>query len=25
LKKNCREPDGESWPKISHIRWKSFY
>jgi hypothetical protein len=25
LKKNCREPDGESWPKISHIRWKTFY
>jgi hypothetical protein len=24
LKKNCREPDGESWPKISHIRWKTF-
>ena len=22
LKENCREPDGESWPKISHIRWK---
>jgi len=22
LKKNCREPDGESWPKILHIRWK---
>jgi len=25
LKKNCREPDGESWPQISHIRWKHFY
>jgi len=25
LKKNCREPDGESWPRISHIRWKHFY
>jgi hypothetical protein len=24
LKKNCREPDGESWPKISHIRLKDF-
>ncbi|OQU78670.1 hypothetical protein SORBI_3008G027400 [Sorghum bicolor] len=24
LKKNCREPDGESWPQISHIRWKHF-
>jgi hypothetical protein len=24
LKKNCQEPDGESWPKISHVRWKSF-
>ncbi|PWZ43726.1 putative disease resistance protein [Zea mays] len=22
LKKNCQEPDGESWPKISHLRWK---
>ncbi|TVU34882.1 hypothetical protein EJB05_16737, partial [Eragrostis curvula] len=22
LKNNCRAPDGESWPKISHIRWK---
>ncbi|AQK39051.1 Rust resistance-like protein RP1-4 [Zea mays] len=20
LKKNCQEPDGESWPKISHLR-----
>ncbi|CAD6268635.1 unnamed protein product [Miscanthus lutarioriparius] len=24
LKKNCREPDGESWPQISHILWKHF-
>jgi hypothetical protein len=24
LKKNCQEADGESWPKISHIRWKDF-
>jgi hypothetical protein len=24
LKKNCREPDGESWSQISHIRWKRF-
>ncbi|KXG22916.1 hypothetical protein SORBI_3008G027300 [Sorghum bicolor] len=24
LRKNCREPDGESWPQISHIRWKHF-
>jgi Leucine-rich repeat (LRR) protein len=24
LRKNCREPDGESWPKISHIRWKDY-
>jgi Leucine-rich repeat (LRR) protein len=24
LKENCRAPDGESWPKISHIRWKEF-
>ncbi|XP_035819191.1 putative disease resistance protein RGA3 [Zea mays] len=24
LMKNCQEPDGESWPKISHVRWKSF-
>ncbi|XP_044429304.1 putative disease resistance RPP13-like protein 1 isoform X2 [Triticum aestivum] len=22
LKENCRAPDGESWPKIAHIRWK---
>nr|ADI46401.1 rust resistance protein [Zea mays] len=22
LKNNCQEPDGESWPKISHLRWK---
>uniref|UniRef100_A0A0E0N3B6 Rp1-like protein n=1 Tax=Oryza rufipogon TaxID=4529 RepID=A0A0E0N3B6_ORYRU len=22
LKKSCRAPDGESWPKIAHIRWK---
>ncbi|AQK38956.1 hypothetical protein ZEAMMB73_Zm00001d023317 [Zea mays] len=21
LMKNCQEPDGESWPKISHVRW----
>jgi Leucine-rich repeat (LRR) protein len=25
LKKNCQEPDGESWPKISHLRWKHIY
>ncbi|XP_044361518.1 putative disease resistance protein RGA1 [Triticum aestivum] len=24
LKENCRAPDGESWPKIEHIRWKQF-
>nr|AIW65618.1 Rp1-dp2 [Zea mays] len=24
LMKNCQEPDGESWPKILHVRWKSF-
>jgi hypothetical protein len=24
LKNNCQEADGESWPKISHIRWKDF-
>nr|ADM24966.1 Rp1-like protein [Oryza sativa Indica Group] len=24
LKKSCRAPDGESWPKIAHIRWKEF-
>ncbi|CAD6268637.1 unnamed protein product [Miscanthus lutarioriparius] len=24
LKENCREPNGESWPKISHIRLKDF-
>ncbi|XBI77210.1 hypothetical protein VPH35_070364 [Triticum aestivum] len=24
LKENCRAPDGESWPKIAHIRWKEF-
>ena len=23
-KENCREPNGESWPKISHIRLKDF-
>ncbi|EEC79076.1 hypothetical protein OsI_19664 [Oryza sativa Indica Group] len=22
LKESCRVPDGESWPKIAHIRWK---
>ncbi|KAF7046622.1 hypothetical protein CFC21_055640 [Triticum aestivum] len=22
LKESCRAPDGESWPKIAHIRWK---
>lgn len=22
LEKSCRAPDGESWPKIAHIRWK---
>uniref|UniRef100_A0A0E0L1L7 NB-ARC domain-containing protein n=1 Tax=Oryza punctata TaxID=4537 RepID=A0A0E0L1L7_ORYPU len=21
LKESCRAPDGESWPKIAHIRW----
>ncbi|KAF7046662.1 hypothetical protein CFC21_055680 [Triticum aestivum] len=24
LKENCGAPDGESWPKIAHIRWKEF-
>ncbi|XBI77217.1 hypothetical protein VPH35_070370 [Triticum aestivum] len=24
LKESCRAPDGESWPKIVHIRWKEF-
>ncbi|VAH80297.1 unnamed protein product [Triticum turgidum subsp. durum] len=24
LQKNCRAPDGASWPKIEHIRWKEF-
>ncbi|KAM3193398.1 hypothetical protein ACQJBY_070169 [Aegilops geniculata] len=24
LKDSCRAPDGESWPKIAHIRWKEF-
>jgi len=24
LEKSCRAPDGESWPKIAHIRWKQF-
>ncbi|KAF8676664.1 hypothetical protein HU200_046899 [Digitaria exilis] len=24
LEKSCRAPDGESWPKIAHIRWKEF-
>ncbi|KAE8798523.1 putative disease resistance protein [Hordeum vulgare] len=24
LQKSCRAPDGESWPKIEHIRWKRF-
>ncbi|SPT20893.1 unnamed protein product [Triticum aestivum] len=23
LEKSCRAPDGESWPKIAHIRWKA--
>ncbi|RLM91244.1 hypothetical protein C2845_PM08G27550 [Panicum miliaceum] len=22
LTESCRAPDGESWPKIAHIRWK---
>ncbi|CAO2178001.1 unnamed protein product [Urochloa humidicola] len=25
LMESCRSPDGESWPKIAHIRWKQFY
>ncbi|XP_072150125.1 uncharacterized protein [Setaria viridis] len=25
LKESCRAPDGESWPKIAHIRWKHIY
>jgi len=25
LKESCREPDGESWPKIAHICCKEFY
>jgi hypothetical protein len=24
LKQSCPAPDGESWPKIAHIRWKEF-
>ncbi|KAF7046630.1 hypothetical protein CFC21_055648 [Triticum aestivum] len=24
LKESCRAPDGESWPKVAHIRWKEF-
>ncbi|KAL6840869.1 hypothetical protein ACP4OV_029395 [Aristida adscensionis] len=24
LEDSCRAPDGESWPKIAHIRWKNF-
>lgn len=24
LNESCRAPDGESWPKIAHIRWKEF-
>ncbi|VAH99772.1 unnamed protein product [Triticum turgidum subsp. durum] len=24
LKESCGAPDGESWPKIAHIRWKEF-
>lgn len=24
LEKSCRAPDGDSWPKIAHIRWKEF-
>jgi hypothetical protein len=24
LQESCRAPDGESWPKIAHIRWKDF-
>ncbi|CAO2178002.1 unnamed protein product [Urochloa humidicola] len=24
LKQSCRAPDGQSWPKIEHIRWKEF-
>jgi len=24
FKKSCRAPDGETWPKIEHIRWKEF-
>ncbi|XP_040380528.1 putative disease resistance protein RGA3 [Oryza brachyantha] len=23
LKESCRAPDGESWPKIAHIRWRN--
>jgi len=25
LTESCRAPDGESWPKIAHIRWKEVY
>jgi hypothetical protein len=25
LKENCREPDGESWAKISHLCWKELF
>uniref|UniRef100_A0A8R7TXY8 Rp1-like protein n=2 Tax=Triticum urartu TaxID=4572 RepID=A0A8R7TXY8_TRIUA len=24
LNESCQAPDGESWPKIAHIRWKDF-
>ncbi|XP_044959607.1 putative disease resistance RPP13-like protein 1 isoform X1 [Hordeum vulgare subsp. vulgare] len=24
LMESCQAPDGESWPKIAHIRWKTF-
>ncbi|XP_051226218.1 putative disease resistance protein RGA3 [Lolium perenne] len=24
LQESCQAPDGESWPKIAHIRWKEF-
>nr|UBY07003.1 NBS-LRR disease resistance protein [Dasypyrum villosum] len=25
LTESCQAPDGESWPKIAHIRWKEIY
>jgi hypothetical protein len=24
LNESCQAPDGESWSKVAHIRWKEF-